>query len=233
GQGWTEDAGTTPPTDRLFTGQRRYGPKSGIYYYGSRFYSADVGRFLQADSIVPGAGNPQALNRYSYVLNNPLRDTDPTGHGAMIDPIFPGGDEGGGGSGGGGPSSSGAGDGGASPDLGTSIGWGMEFEAGVQRFGWQSSHRTGLSFSNFYFDCFLHRNPCDYFGSPCDGFLCHVFNYVLAAAMLVPVAREAGEVTAADLAGGQLTKVAAGVSGREAGGILANKAAGDAARNAI
>ena len=31
------------------------------------------------DTIVPQPGNPQALNRYSYVLNNPLRYTDPTG----------------------------------------------------------------------------------------------------------------------------------------------------------
>jgi len=68
------------PADKLFTGQRRYGGKSGIYYYGYRFYNADIGRFLQADSIVPGAGNPQALNRYSYVLDNPLIHTDPTGH---------------------------------------------------------------------------------------------------------------------------------------------------------
>jgi len=29
---------------------------------------------------VPGAANPQAYNRYSYVLNNPLRYTDPSGH---------------------------------------------------------------------------------------------------------------------------------------------------------
>ena len=39
-----------------------------------------VGRFLSADSIVPGAGNPQAFNRYAYTLNNPVKYTDPTGH---------------------------------------------------------------------------------------------------------------------------------------------------------
>jgi RHS repeat-associated protein len=48
----------TPLTDKLFTGQRRYGPKSGLYHYGARFYSADIGRFLQADTIVPGGGEP-------------------------------------------------------------------------------------------------------------------------------------------------------------------------------
>ena len=30
--------------------------------------------------MVPGAGKSQNLNRYAYVLNNPLRYTDPTGH---------------------------------------------------------------------------------------------------------------------------------------------------------
>jgi hypothetical protein len=35
---------------------------------------------LSADTIVPGYANPQNLNRYSYVTNNPLRYTDPTGH---------------------------------------------------------------------------------------------------------------------------------------------------------
>ncbi|MBX7237457.1 MAG: hypothetical protein K1X65_23970 [Caldilineales bacterium] len=39
-----------------------------------------IGRFLAADTIVPGAGNPGSLNRYSYVLNNPLRFNDPSGH---------------------------------------------------------------------------------------------------------------------------------------------------------
>ncbi len=48
-------------------------------YYGARFYDGALGRFIQPDTIVPEPGDPQALNRYSYVLNNPLRYTDPTG----------------------------------------------------------------------------------------------------------------------------------------------------------
>jgi hypothetical protein len=35
---------------------------------------------------VPGAGNPQALNRYAFVLNNPLKYIDPTGHGYCDSP---------------------------------------------------------------------------------------------------------------------------------------------------
>ena len=35
---------------------------------------------MSADTIVPGYTDPQDLNRYSYVDNDPLRYTDPTGH---------------------------------------------------------------------------------------------------------------------------------------------------------
>ena len=42
---------------------------------------------MAADSVVPEPGNPQALNRFSYCYNNPLKYTDPTGH--MIDPGGP------------------------------------------------------------------------------------------------------------------------------------------------
>jgi len=39
-----------------------------------------LGRFASADTIVPGAGNPQSWDRYSYTLNNPVKYTDPSGH---------------------------------------------------------------------------------------------------------------------------------------------------------
>ena len=71
-------AGTTPTTFN-FTGQRKDGG-SGLLFYNARWYDPVVGRFLQADTLVPEPGDPQSLNRYSYVLNNPLRYTDPTGH---------------------------------------------------------------------------------------------------------------------------------------------------------
>jgi RHS repeat-associated protein len=65
------------PTGYTYTGQLDSG--LGLMYYGARFYDGALGRFISPDTIVPEPGNPQALNRYSYVLNNPLRYTDPTG----------------------------------------------------------------------------------------------------------------------------------------------------------
>lgn len=53
--------------------------KTGLYYYGARCYDPLLGRFTTADPIVPDPTNPQSLNRYSYVLNNPLKYIDPTG----------------------------------------------------------------------------------------------------------------------------------------------------------
>ncbi|MGI6379490.1 MAG: RHS repeat-associated core domain-containing protein [Anaerolineae bacterium] len=67
------------PTDYAFTGQRLQG-ETGLYQMGARWYDALTGRWLSADTIIPGAGNPQSLNRYSYCLNNPLAYVDPSGH---------------------------------------------------------------------------------------------------------------------------------------------------------
>ena len=49
-------------------------------YYNARWYDPQLGRFVSPDSIVPSPSNSQDFNRYSYVRNNPLRFTDPTGH---------------------------------------------------------------------------------------------------------------------------------------------------------
>ncbi|MEW6328422.1 MAG: toxin TcdB middle/N-terminal domain-containing protein [Thermodesulfobacteriota bacterium] len=62
-----------------YTGQEE-DIETGLYYYGARYYDPNIGRFISADTIVPDYSNPQALNRYSYVLNNPLLYIDPTGH---------------------------------------------------------------------------------------------------------------------------------------------------------
>jgi len=53
---------------------------SGLLYYGARYYDPTMGRFISADTEIPDIDNPQSLNRYSYVLNNPLNLVDPTGH---------------------------------------------------------------------------------------------------------------------------------------------------------
>jgi RHS repeat-associated protein len=73
---WTSGA---TPTDFTFTGQRNEAG-FGLMDYNARYYSARLGRFISPDSIVPELEMPQAWNRYSYVYNNPLRYTDPTGH---------------------------------------------------------------------------------------------------------------------------------------------------------
>jgi RHS repeat-associated protein len=52
----------------------------GLLYYQSRYYNPSLNRFISADTVVGDPGNPQQLNRYSYVTNNPLRYTDPSGH---------------------------------------------------------------------------------------------------------------------------------------------------------
>jgi RHS repeat-associated protein len=67
------------PTDFGFTSQRNEN-SFGLMDYNARYYSPRLGRFVSADTVIPGAGNPLAWDRYGYVLNNPLRYADPSGH---------------------------------------------------------------------------------------------------------------------------------------------------------
>jgi RHS repeat-associated protein len=66
-------------TDYTYTGQREESAL-GLMYYVARWYDPHIAHFVQADTIVPGAGNPAAWNRYAYVMYNPLKYTDPSGH---------------------------------------------------------------------------------------------------------------------------------------------------------
>ncbi len=78
---WSYNGGSSSGTDVAYkyTGKER-DDSTGLYFYEARYYDAMLGRFISADTIVPDLNNPQALNRYTYTLNNPLRFTDPTGH---------------------------------------------------------------------------------------------------------------------------------------------------------
>jgi RHS repeat-associated protein len=69
-----------------FTGKERDN-ESGLDMFGARYYGSSLGRFMTPDWAakpvnVPYAhfGNPQSLNLYSYVQNNPTTTGDPDGH---------------------------------------------------------------------------------------------------------------------------------------------------------
>jgi RHS repeat-associated protein len=73
------DAGSVSETDFGYTGQREYASIDLLDYH-ARWHAPSLGRFVQADTLVPDPFDPQSLNRYSYVLNNPLKYVDPSGH---------------------------------------------------------------------------------------------------------------------------------------------------------
>jgi RHS repeat-associated protein len=52
----------------------------GLVHMNGRIYDPVTGSFLQADPVVQDPWNGQNYNRYSYVLNNPLSFTDPSGY---------------------------------------------------------------------------------------------------------------------------------------------------------
>ena len=56
----------------------------GLIHMNGRVYDPQLGRFLSADPFIQFADNSQSYSRYSYVLNNPLSSTDPSGHFAFL-----------------------------------------------------------------------------------------------------------------------------------------------------
>ena len=68
------------------TGKER-DTESGLDYFGARYYASTMGRWMSPDwadkpEAVPYSDleNPQSLNLYGYVNNNPLSKADPDGH---------------------------------------------------------------------------------------------------------------------------------------------------------
>jgi RHS repeat-associated protein len=84
---------TPTPTEHLFTGKER-DTESGNDYFDARYYSSAMGRSMSPDfndygldpAPVPWAdyANPQSLNLYAYVRNNPLSRIDDFGHDVQI-----------------------------------------------------------------------------------------------------------------------------------------------------
>lgn len=68
----------------FFTG-RRLDDETGLYYYRERYYSPQLGRFLQPDPI----GYMDGLNLYTYTRNNPVNRTDPMGMYSYDKPVDP------------------------------------------------------------------------------------------------------------------------------------------------
>jgi RHS repeat-associated protein len=75
------------PDHYKFTGMERDG-ESGLDHTLYRQFTSTYGRWLSPDPECFGCTNPQKLNRYAYVLNNPVTLTDPLGLDPQDDPTF-------------------------------------------------------------------------------------------------------------------------------------------------
>ncbi len=77
---WSQpDTRTSRLTDRGFTGHEHM-DDFGLINMNGRVYDPDLGLFLSPDPVLQDPANALNYNRYSYVLNNPLKYTDPSGY---------------------------------------------------------------------------------------------------------------------------------------------------------
>jgi RHS repeat-associated protein len=78
--GFTSSTGATQNPFR-FVG--KYGVMddgNGLHYMRARFYSEEIKRFVSLDALHGDIMNSQALNRYAYVIGNPIMGIDPSGY---------------------------------------------------------------------------------------------------------------------------------------------------------
>jgi len=70
---------STAITPKGFTSHEHLNSVQLIHMNG-RMYDYQLGRFLGVDPFIQAATNSQSMNPYSYIMNNPLSATDPTGY---------------------------------------------------------------------------------------------------------------------------------------------------------
>ena len=70
---------STAVTPKGFT-QHEHLNELQLIHMNGRMYDYNVGRFMGVDPFIQFPLNSQSLNPYSYILNNPLSGTDPTGY---------------------------------------------------------------------------------------------------------------------------------------------------------
>lgn len=71
--------------NHLFSGQQ-YDEETGLIYLRNRYYDPETGRFISKDPYPGTPFNPQTLNPYTYVLNNPVNLIDLTGRHEELPP---------------------------------------------------------------------------------------------------------------------------------------------------
>ncbi|MCY7296085.1 RHS repeat domain-containing protein, partial [Alteromonas sp. a30] len=70
---------TSMTTRRGFTDHEHLDEAELIHMNG-RVYDYNVGRFMSVDPVIQSPANTQSVNPYSYIMNNPMSGTDPTGY---------------------------------------------------------------------------------------------------------------------------------------------------------
>jgi RHS repeat-associated protein len=73
-----DKAVSTDEHSTYYTG-KPHGDRTGLTYFGARYYDPVIGRFMGVDPVGVDPSNTHSFNRYAYVNNNPYRYVDPDG----------------------------------------------------------------------------------------------------------------------------------------------------------
>ncbi|WP_044555666.1 RHS repeat domain-containing protein [Shewanella piezotolerans] len=72
---------------RGFTDHEHLNEQQLIHMNG-RVYDYSMGRFMSVDPFIQSPTSTQSVNPYSYIMNNPLAGTDPTGYASCYEKGF-------------------------------------------------------------------------------------------------------------------------------------------------